>query len=269
VALSPGEGSIIFAADPTGHYKTGIYVLTAGETRQLTDPNGRYSDGSPVWSPDGQKIAFASNREHGLPNIYLMNADGTEQRKLTDFELGADCPSWSPDANRIAFTGWTELVKGVWELDVFVVNVDGSGLTNLTNTREDEQSPAWSPDGERIAFDCGEGICVMNAEGNDRGVIAPDSSGRSNSSPAWSPDGQRIAFHSYIEGTDWQIYLIDSDGANLTRLTHLGLYGVSDPVWSPDGKKIAFQDDEFIYVLDLESGIVTKLVPGQNPDWHE
>lgn len=65
-----------------------------------TDPtrltNNSASDIGPAWSPDGTRIAFASNRE-GNFQIYLMNSDGTGQTNLSNDEGADDNPSWSPD----------------------------------------------------------------------------------------------------------------------------------------------------------------------------
>ena len=55
-----------------------------------------------AWSPDGQKIAFASGVTRPQPTIYVMNADGSGQRKLTP-TAGGKSPAWSPDGRKIAF----------------------------------------------------------------------------------------------------------------------------------------------------------------------
>ena len=70
------------------------------EIRQLTDnPAG---DWYPTWSPDGESLAFASNR-NGNWDIFVMRSDGTEVDQLTD-DQGADLePVWSPDGARLAF----------------------------------------------------------------------------------------------------------------------------------------------------------------------
>ena len=59
--------------------------------QQLTETPGL--DTRPVWSPDGTKLAFTTNRS-GLLEIYVMNADGTDQRPLVHAEGGACDPAW-------------------------------------------------------------------------------------------------------------------------------------------------------------------------------
>jgi len=64
--------------------------------------NTANDDTNPVWSPDGSKIAFASNRD-GNFEIYVMNADGTEQTRLTTDPGWKTNPAWSPDGKKLPF----------------------------------------------------------------------------------------------------------------------------------------------------------------------
>ena len=73
-------------------------------------------------------------------------------------------------------------------------------------------------------------------------------------SPVWSPDSRRLAFYSDREG-NFDIYVMDRDGDNVTRLTDNGADDES-PVWSPDGSQIAFVSfrlgNREIYVIDVD-----------------
>jgi len=82
--------------------EAGIFVMSArgSDTRNLTASPG--DDVHPAWSPDGQAIAFASDREDDF-ELYAMSADGTGQRRLTDSPGRDGHPSWSPDGRRLAF----------------------------------------------------------------------------------------------------------------------------------------------------------------------
>ena len=62
-------------------------------------------DAHPGWSPDGRRIAFATDRWGGL-EIAVMNADGSDVTRLTESPGLDDYPAWSPDGRRIAFTVW-------------------------------------------------------------------------------------------------------------------------------------------------------------------
>lgn len=69
------------------------------QTRLTSDPG---KDGFPVWSPDGSRIAFQSDRD-GNFEVYVMDADGSNVVRLTDDPAGDGFPDWSPDGSQIAF----------------------------------------------------------------------------------------------------------------------------------------------------------------------
>lgn len=92
--------------------------------------------------------------------------------------------------------------------------------------------------------------------------------------PAWSPDGTKIAVSSGRDGDGSEIYVMDADGGNRTRLT----YTKRDwgPAWSPDGTKVAFASflhrngygDYDIYVMDADGGNRTRLTNDTANDWN-
>jgi TolB protein len=70
--------------------------------------NNDADDLSPSWSPNGERIAFSSNRDDGNFDIYIMNADGSGQTRLTDDPADDLSPSWSPDGEKIAFSSFRD-----------------------------------------------------------------------------------------------------------------------------------------------------------------
>ena len=116
-----------------------------------------------VWSPDGQTIAFESQRD-GDKSIWLMDADGSNKRKVVE---GRE-PSWSPDGKIIAFT--SSAFDGNDE--IYLIGVDGSDMVRLTNNRKCDWFASWDPLGKRIAFNSeqfgGQELMIMNAEGGAR-----------------------------------------------------------------------------------------------------
>jgi Tol biopolymer transport system component len=216
-----------------------IWVMNADGTgaHPLTKLTASEADtDTPVWSPKGDRIAFASNQAfdgisnavnaNGVLNIWVTKPDDpTSLMHLTKLDaVGADSlqPVWSPDGTQIAFASRRDLgggnqmdTNGV--LNIWVVNADGSGgdtaLTKLTASGADSLQPVWSPKkgDNRIAFTSGRAldgsdkantarnIWVINANGDVttlRHLTNLTASGAGSDQPVWSPDGTQIAFAS-------------------------------------------------------------------------
>lgn len=122
--LNPVHGRIAFVSDRDGNPE--IYVMNADGTdlTRLTDTPGAERD--PVWSPDGQRIAFLYG------DIYVMNADGTDRTQITNTSAGKENIAWSPDGQRIVFAAKETSNARGWV--IYVVNADGTDLTRLTDT---------------------------------------------------------------------------------------------------------------------------------------
>ena len=146
---SPDGQSILFSAGPTQKsnsppVNTDIYIMDAngsGVTR-LTSHTAK--DRYPAWSPDGERIAFMSNRD-GHNKIYTMDADGFDITLLTDdVSIGGwTSPpdmslTWSPDGQYIAFS---YDVDG--DHEIYTIHISGSGLTQLTHNTSIDMFPVW------------------------------------------------------------------------------------------------------------------------------
>jgi len=87
-----GEGKIAFLSERDGNLE--IYVMKADGSNQTRITNNPAGDLDPCFSPDGTKIAFASERDGGLGEIYVMKADGSNQTRLTNNSAEDGAPSW-------------------------------------------------------------------------------------------------------------------------------------------------------------------------------
>ncbi len=208
-------------------------------------------DGTPAVSPDGKRLAFASDRD-GDPEIFVMNIDGTGLVQLTDNTFTDFMPAWSPDGSRIAFvsdrTYFVPMEGGTMEvaagLELYVMNADGSNIVRLTGGKDDVSLfPSWSPDGQKIAYMNVSRVAHIyvvdvNPENPQPTDLTP-SLELSAWSPRWSPDGQYIIFMGDNQ-VKKGIYRMDAAGGSLTELTRDWPAYAVDPAWSPDGKRIVF-----------------------------
>ena len=121
------------------------------QERDLTNSPG-VDDMHPDWSPDGERIALASDRD-GDSEIYTMKLDGSRLRQLTANAATDVDPVWSPDGRKLAFVSDRDPVDDsgfAW--DIHTMRADGGRQTRLTVGGLDDFGPTWSPDGRTIAF---------------------------------------------------------------------------------------------------------------------
>jgi len=252
------KGAIVFHSTRAGSFD--VFVMNADLSRVTQLTNTPDNDIDPIWSPNGQQIAFNRfNYAFSTLEIDVMNADGSGVTHLADNGFAT---AWSPDGKRIAFArdpGFGD--------EIFVMNADGTGVTQLTNNFFVRDFPtAWSPDGKRILFQSdtvgNNELYVMNANGTGVKRLTNNPASDEGDHAGWSPNGQQIIFSSDRDGGALHIFVMNADGTGVTQLTS-GPFTDDDPVWSPDGKQIAFQStrdgDEEMFVMNADGSRVTQL----------
>ncbi len=242
-----------------------IYTMKPDGTGLLRLTNDAFHDYSPVWAPDGKRLAFGSYRTPR--GLYLINPDGSHLTAYLNDASDNIGLAWAPDGQRIAFAS-----ARAGNYDLYVMSINGPPPTTLTTDPADDSDPAWAPDGTRLAF-------TAHRDGNaEIYVMQADGSGQTNRTrhaaddflPAWSPDGTRIAFTSRRDGNE-EIYVMNPDGSGQTRLTSDAAIDAA-PTWSPDSKHIAFQSNRGdnpqnfeIYSMDANGGNLVRLT--SDPQW--
>jgi|GEM_PF-3405876 len=202
--------------DQDGNHRGIAVMTTVGSNIVSLTGTGE----SPVWSPDGTRIAFLSGG-----SVTVMNADGSGQVNL-QLGLGSSVTglAWKPDGSRLAFSGSYNYSSGL-----FLMAPDGSNVTRIVAGPGAAWSPSWSPDGTRLVLICPPqffaGLCLVNADGSGLTQLAP-----SGVQPTWKPDGTQILY------VGSGLTLINPDGSGASPL---GVYGLL-PAWSGDGQQMAF-----------------------------
>jgi alpha-tubulin suppressor-like RCC1 family protein/Tol biopolymer transport system component/subtilisin family serine protease len=170
VFTSMGRSSEIWAARVDG-----------GSTVRLT--NNSWSEQMPVYSPDGRKIAFVSDRHGDIYNneIYVMNADGTNPVRLTNSPGWDGSPSWSPNGTQIIFDSQRD---GMMGSEIYLMNADGTNQIRVTDGTASEGGPVWRPrvspvvQFERAAYSVSEGAgaatFTVTRKGDTSGVVSVD-----------------------------------------------------------------------------------------------
>ena len=265
VSCGPGRGDLLVftSEDETRH----IY-LHEKDNDPIPVTRGPSDNHSPRLSPDGELIAFVSDRD-GNPDVYVMDRVGENIRKISH-EVGAvSHPRWSPDGDRLAFLARTEDGNS----QIYISNVEEPEAQRLTVGGYVEGAPVWSPDAQWIAFTLtdeegsGLGIYLRNPGGVNQITLTdgPDFS------PTWSPDGDRMAFQSSRNGND-DIFVIDitEDFTGQPRRVTTNSAPDYSPSWSPDGDHIAFiserNDNPEIYVTEPDGTVVTRLTSNQSEE---
>ena len=182
-------------------------------------------------SPDGQRIAFDSDRD-GERGVYVAAADGQNVRRVSGDGFAA-IPSWSPDGSTLAFVRAEPDHPKVWNL--WLANLATGEQRRLTSYKYGQPwGGSWFPDGKRIAYSHEDRLFVLNlATGASRMYQSPRKGGLVRT-PAVSPDGTRAVFQVFHAGT----WLLDFKSGAMKKV--LADPSAEEYAWAPDGRRVAY-----------------------------
>jgi eukaryotic-like serine/threonine-protein kinase len=256
----------------------GVFLLSlvTGERHQLTSPHP-YFDSLPVFSPDGQWVAFTRDFGFSAREIFVLPAHGGTARQLTFDREPTYGATWTADSLEIVFAS----NRGIGGESLWRIAAKGGPPRRLSATLQGGFYPFISRHGNRLIYTEsfkdtniyayeGAGFGSQSAPGHfgaPKGLIL---SSRRDDSPNISPGGERIAFVSKRTGNE-EIWVCDRDGRRPVQLTSFKGPGTGTPRWSPDGHRIAFdalaEGNPAIYVIAGEGGTPHRLTAGSSGDF--
>ncbi|WP_084399084.1 amidohydrolase family protein [Henriciella aquimarina] len=245
-----------------------IADLTAPGEAPVNVTEDAFIDLSPSWSPDGETIAFSTDRG-GVTNVWLYTVETGEMSQLTDNPKPANSPIWSPDGTRIAYLA-DALTTVFLGSTVNAVDVETGEDIQLSEPIFGPSAPGWSPDGSVVTVVSRHPVTSRFREGYNALFLMPsDGEGepswatpvgdetslgrRQWSRPAWSSAGDMVY------RLDGALYLAPMDADGTFGASEKIAEAGENPSWSADGSKLIYIDGADILSYDKASGEIATL----------
>ncbi|MFD9962331.1 amidohydrolase family protein [Amycolatopsis sp. NPDC058986] len=228
-ALSPDGRSVAFKA------LNDLWLLPIdGKPQRLT--HDQFSEWDPVWSPDGGRIAYASDKA-GTEDLYVLDVAGGGEKRVTSLPGAEVSPAWSPDGKKLAFEDQDGLLS--------TVDLASGAVTKVLGPLNTPGRPSWSPDGRFLTLTVSAGqrnqILLVDVAAGTTRTIEPSPYGsvstRGDDGPLWSPDGHWLAFSQ-----DSTIHLlpVDATGTPTGPARRITDEASDAPSWSGDSKTVLY-----------------------------
>jgi Tol biopolymer transport system component/serine/threonine protein kinase len=242
--LAPDGKSLAYQSRASGQWDIYVQRVTGKNPVNLTK-DSLDDDTQPSFSPDGERIAFRSEREGG--GVFVMGATGENVKRITDFGYN---PTWSPDGNEIVVTtGWFLRVEDAGTSvtgQLFRVNITTGERRLISGKIGNAKQPHWSPHGDRVAYwqiDGGQrDILTVAVGGGDSVSVTNDPWVDWN--PVWSPDGRYLYFSSDRGGSMnlWRVRIDEKSGKTLSAVEQVTTPSPSSGFisFSRDGHQLAY-----------------------------
>ena len=278
-------------------FVTQIWMATTDGKEDSQITFGEKSSTNPKWSPDGNWIAFTSNRKDNKNNLYLLRVSGGEAEPLTEVKSGVSDFEWSPDGKTIAFAmtdpktdeeekndkarndfRWVDENVKMSRLYVIPVQKDANSKREprkLTNENYTVSGFDWAPDGTRIVFShtrtpgandwTTSDISIVELASGKVSILA--NTPAAETSPTFSPDGKSIAMLVSDNPPRWAqsglIQILPAGGGKSKTLSasYDGQPNIAG--WSADGKRIYFSEAKGtgtqIYAIDVAANKIEEI----------
>jgi Tol biopolymer transport system component/DNA-binding winged helix-turn-helix (wHTH) protein len=251
-SFSP-DGRKIAYVEFRGGANQDIWVMDAdgqNPVQLTTDPA---ADWAPSWFPDGDRIAFQSDRQ-AKQMIWAVSIKSGREKLLVDPGQDIAFPTLSPDGKQITFNSTKGGTINIWTTAV----EGGEPPAQLTFDNEMMGWPCWSPDGRFLALQVKRGddthIAVMPGSGGTPEELTLD---HGQSWPhSWSPDGDKIGFAGFRNG-HWNVWWVSRTTRKQQQVTNYAKVNsyVRYPAWSPLGNQIVYEYAEAtgnIWLMELK-----------------
>jgi len=301
--VSPDGKKMVYAVNEAvmtpdkSEFVTQIWLSNLDTKRNVQLTFGEKSSSNPKWSPDGNWLAFLSNRKDNRNQIYLLNLSGGEAEPLTDGKSAVTNFAWSPDGRSIALTmvdakteeeekndkgkndsRWADENLKLARLYVLSVQKDANGKREprkLTTENYQVEDFDWSNDGSRIAFGHVKSPVANDWPTSDVSIVEVASgkitdlanSPAAETSPLYSPDGKSIAVSTSDVPARWAgsgiIQVFSTSGGPPKNAA--GTFDAQPAVagWSSDSKRIYFSEAKGtgtqIYSLDVAANRIDEI----------
>jgi serine/threonine protein kinase len=269
--LTPDGRSFVYSSNESGNFDL-FEQRVGGKIPKPLTPNTPSNEIEPVFSPNGEWIAFRSTREPA--GVYVMEAGGENVRLVI---AGCHHPSWSPDGKEIVCStaGHEDAptTRNTFPSTLWIANVQTGDKRLLCEN--DAMQPSWSPNGDRIAFwfmhpNSGRSdIATVSRNGGPIEVITEDEPTEWN--PVWSPDGKFLYFASDRSGnmSFWRIAIDEQTGKTQGEAETVSTPSIINRhlSFSRDGRRMIYvQTDQQANIQGVKFDQNTEKTVGQ-PFW--